>query len=253
MTRDGSGADWTIGADGHFATTQWSLVLQAAATHSPEVAAVALESLCRLYWYPLYVYVRRRGYAPPDAQDLTQQFLARFLEHGSFARADPARGRFRGFLLKSLQHFLADDWRRAHRAKRGGGLSNLPWDGEIAEHRFAGEAREPTTPEQAYDLHWALEMLDRVVGRLGEEYAKSGKARLFAALQDALWGSEVGSAYGEIARELTMSAGALRVAVHRLRTRYRELLRTEVARTVQDPGEVDEELHYLIRVVGGET
>jgi RNA polymerase sigma-70 factor (ECF subfamily) len=255
MTEDNSGAERAVEADGHeghFATTHWSLVLRAAAVDSPAMAAAALETLCQTYWYPLYVYVRRRGHGPSDAQDLTQQFFARFLEQGSFARADPTRGRFRSFLLKSLQHFLLDDWKRAHRAKRGGGMAPLALDSGAAEHRFAAEAKDRISPELAYDERWALTLLDRVLKRLGEEYARAGKTGLFAALQEYLWGSEGAAAYGQIAPELGMTEGALRVAVHRVRTRYRELLRAEVGHTVHDPTDIDEELHYLIRVVGGD-
>lgn len=251
MTEENSGAERAVGADGHFTTTHWSLVLRAAAADSPTMAAAALETLCRTYWYPLYVYVRRRGYGPSDAQDLTQQFFAGFLEQGSFARADPTRGRFRSFLLKSLQHFLLDDWKRAHRAKRGGGMALLALDSEVAERQFAADAKDRISPELAFDERWALTLLDRVLKRLGEEYARAGKTGLFAALQKHLWGTEGAAAYAQIAQELGMTEGALRVAVHRVRTRYRELLRAEVGHTVHDPAEIDEELHYLIRIVGG--
>jgi RNA polymerase sigma-70 factor (ECF subfamily) len=188
-----------------------------------------------------------------DAQDLTQQFFAGFLEKQSFSLADPARGRFRTFLLKSLQHFLADDWRRAHRAKRGGGAFELPLDGAAAETRYAAELTDAMTPERAYEERWAMTLLDQVLARMREEYGRAGKARLFEALQDLLWGPDVSVSYRALATELAMTEGALRVAVHRLREHYRERLRAEVAHTVSHPSEVDAELHYLISVISGGT
>jgi RNA polymerase sigma factor (sigma-70 family) len=233
-----------------FATTHWSVVL-AAGQGGTLQAAAALEQLCRTYWYPLYVYVRRRGYGVEDAQDLTQQFFAGFLAKESFSLADPARGRFRTFLLKSLQHFLADDWKRAHRAKRGGGAFQLPLDGAAVETRYAAELADPMTPERAYEQRWAMTLLEQVMTRMREDYVRAGKGRLFAALQDLLWGPDVSVSYGTLATELAMTQGALRVAVHRLREHYRERLRAEVAHTVSHPSEVDAELHYLISVISG--
>ena len=153
-----------------FATTHWSVVLAAADQETPEAAA-ALENLCKSYWYPLYAYVRRRGYSPEDAQDLTQEFFARFLEKGSFSLADPARGRFRTFLLKSLQHFLADDWKRAHRAKRGGGTIPLSLDGVAAEARYAAGLADTATPERLYEERWAMTLLEQVLEQMREDYA----------------------------------------------------------------------------------
>ena len=241
-----------VSTRGEFTTTHWSVVLAAGHDPSPH-AEEALEQLCRNYWYPLYAYVRRRGYGPEDAQDLTQQFFARFLEKGSFSLADPSRGRFRTFLLKSLQHFLADDWKRAHRAKRGGGTIELPLDGVVAEVRYAAEPTESMTPERAYEQRWALTLLEQVLGRMREDYARVGKARLFEVLQDFLWGPDGSGSYAALARDLATTEGALRVAVHRLREQYRERLRAEVAHTVSNPGEVDAELRYLIGVISGGT
>jgi RNA polymerase sigma factor (sigma-70 family) len=235
-----------------FATTHWSVVLAAGREDSPR-SADALEALCRDYWYPLYVYVRRRGYGPEDAQDLTQQFFARFLEKGSFGLADPARGRFRTFLLKSIEHFLADDWKRAHRAKRGGGTVGLPLDGVAAEARYTAELTETMTPERAYEERWATALLDRALGRVREDYERVGKARLFEALQDFLWGPDGSVSYAVLAQDLATTEGALRAAVHRLREHYRDRLRAEVAQTVSHPGEVDAELRYLIGVISGAT
>jgi RNA polymerase sigma factor (sigma-70 family) len=252
MDRPSDAPEPSTKAPGLFTTTRWSVVL-AAGQMDPAQASEALEALCRTYWYPLYVYVRRRGYGPHDAQDLTQQFFARFLEKGSLNLADPTRGRFRSFLLRSLQNSLADDWKRAHRAKRGGGAVELPLDGAVAEARYAAELTAPTTPELAYEQRWALTLLEQVLARMREDYARVGKARLFEALQDFLWGADGSASYATLARELAMTEGVLRVAVHRLRGHYRERLRAEVAHTVSDPGEVDAELRHLIRVISGGT
>jgi len=249
MTTDGGSANaGTRG--GLFATTHWSVVLAAGQEASPQ-SAEALEKLCGAYWYPLYVYARRRGNGPEDAQDLTQQFFARFLEKGSFSLADPARGRFRTFLLKSLQHFLADDWRRAHQAKRGGGKVELPSDSDTAEGRYAVELVETMTPERAFEERWAMTLLEHVLSRMREDYDRAGKARLFEVLQDFLWGTDGSASYAQVAESLAMTEGAIRVAVHRLREQYRERLRAEVAHTVSNPNEVDDELRYLVQAISG--
>ena len=232
-----------------FATTHWSVVLAAGGEPSAR-AAEALEKLCRANWQPLYVYVRRRGYGPEDAQDLTQQFFARFLEKQSLGLADPARGRFRTFLLKSLQNSLADDWKRTHRMKRGGDSVTLSFDRDAVEAGCALELAETMTPERAYEQRWAMTLLEQVLQRMLEDYTRAGKARLFEVLEDYLWGTDGEPSYAQIADELAMSEGALRVAVHRLREHYRERLRAEVAQTVNSPAEVDEELRHLIAVVG---
>jgi len=237
------------GAQPLFATTHWSVVLAAGEQNTPQ-SAEALERLCSTYWYPLYAYVRRRGYSPEDAQDLTQQFFARLIEKRIVSFADPARGRFRTFLLKSLQHFLADDWKRAHRAKRGGGAFEVPLDAAVAEARFAAELTETMTPERAYEEHWAMTLLEQVLERMHADYTRAGKERLFEALQDFLWGPDPSVSYAVLAKDLGLTEGALRGAVHRLREHYRERLRAEVAHTVSAPSEVDEELHYLISVIG---
>ncbi len=237
---------------GLFATTHWSVVLAAGARNTPE-SADALERLCRGDWYPLYHYVRRRGYSPEDAQDLTQQFFARFLEKSSFALADPARGRFRAFLLKSLQRFLTDDWKRTHRAKRGGRTSQVPLDGLLAEKRYAAELTDAMTPERAYEERWAMTLLEQVLDHMRQHYARAGKERLFEALQGFLWGADPSLSYSALAKDLGLTQEALRAAVHRLREDYRERLRTEVAQTVSGPTEVDGELHYLIGMVAAAT
>jgi RNA polymerase sigma factor (sigma-70 family) len=250
MNSPSDGVEPSAKVSGQFTTTHWSVVLAAGQQELPQ-AAEALERLCRTYWYPLYVYVRRRGYQVEDAQDLTQQFFARFLEKGSFSLANPARGRFRTFLLNSLQHFLPDDWKRAHRAKRGGGASELPLDGVTAEARYAAELTDTTTPERAYEERWAMTLLEQVLERMREDYTRVGKARLFEALQDFLWGPDLSVSYAALTKALAMAEGAIRVAVHRLREDYRERLRAEVAHTVSDPSEVDPELRYLISMISG--
>ncbi|MGA2863420.1 MAG: sigma-70 family RNA polymerase sigma factor [Verrucomicrobiota bacterium] len=234
---------------GVFATTHWSVVLAAGDPASPQ-AAEALGKLCRTYWYPLYVYVRRRGYSPEDGQDLTQQFFALFLERESFRRADPARGKFRTFLLHSLQNFLANHWKRAQCLKRGGGTAFLSLDDEDAEHRYAREPATTLTPERAYEKRWAMTLLEQVLANLQQEYTRAGHGRLFEELADLLWGRDASSSYAQRGGRLGMTEGAVRGAMHRLRERYRERLRAEVAHTVADFREVDDELRYLIAVVG---
>jgi RNA polymerase sigma factor (sigma-70 family) len=233
-----------------FATTHWSVVLAVGQQGSPEAAA-ALERLCRTYWYPLYVYIRRHGHSVEDAQDLTQQFFAQVLRKGSIGLADPERGRFRTFLLHALRNFLANEWKRARRIKRGGGAACLSLDLEDAEQRYSKEQPAVTiTPERAYEKRWAMTLLERVLADLQQEYAHAGNDRVFDELSDLLWGKDSSISYAQIGRRLGMAEGAVRGAMHRLRERYRERLRTEVAHTVADFQEVDEELRYLIGVVG---
>jgi RNA polymerase sigma-70 factor (ECF subfamily) len=248
MTPTDQDAESTETQRGVFATTHWSVVLAAGHSTSAQ-AAEALEKLCCAYWQPLYVYARRRGHGREEAQDLTQSFFAQFLEKQSFSLADPTRGRFRMFLLKSMQRFLADDWKRAHRLKRGGNKVEIPWDIHASDDHYAAECAETITPERIYEERWAMALLDQVLGFMREDYARAGKSRLFEALQGFLWGAEGSASYAQIADGLGMTEGAIRVAVHRLREHYRERLRAEVAQTVSDPGEVDDELRHLIRVI----
>ncbi len=231
-----------------FTTTHWSVVMAAADQKTPGAAA-ALEQLCRTYWRPLYVYVRRRGYGPEDAQDLTQDFLAAFLSKRAFDGADPTRGRFRTFLLQSLQHFLVDQWKRAHRIKRGGGALPISIDAQEAEERYCRGLAETLTPERAYERRWAMALLEEVLAGMRQDYAQAGKAPHFEVLQEFLWGTDGAASYARVAEKLGLSEGAARVAVHRLRERYRERLRAQVAQIVSEPKEIDEELHYLIQVM----
>jgi RNA polymerase sigma-70 factor (ECF subfamily) len=232
-----------------FPSTHWSVVLAANADNSTHADA-ALEQLCRTYWYPLYVFVRRRGHSPEDAQDLTQQFFALFLRKEYFRLADRAKGRFRTFLLHALEHFLINEWKRTQRTKRGGGITPLSLEVEQAEHRYANEPATTLTPERAYERQWAATLLERVLSTLRQDYAVNGNSRLFAELAELLWGKDGSTTFSEIGGRLGITEGAARGAMHRLRTRYREQLRYEVAQTVNEPGEVDEELRYLISVVG---
>jgi len=233
-----------------FVTTQWSVVLTAADTDTTRSRA-ALEDLCRAYWHPLYHYVRRRGYGPQDAQDLTQSFFARFLERQAVARADPDRGRFRSFLLKSLKHFLADEWDKARALKRGGGQPVLSLDYETEERRLQPEPAELLTPDKAYERRWAIALLDQVYHQLEAEARRQGKVDQFAVLQTALIAPRGSVAYAELAKRADMTEGAVKVAVHRMRKRYRELLKSTIAETVSGPGEVEDELRHLLGVLAG--
>ena len=229
-----------------FATTQWSIVL-AAGDGRLENAVDALSQLCDSYWYPIYAYVRRRGYSAPDAQDLTQSFFARLLEKESLQNADPVRGRFRSFLLTSMKHFLSNERDRASAQKRGGGRATLSLDLAAGESRVNIEPEHDWTPQRLYERQWALTLLELVLGRLETEYQEAGKVRQFELLQGALGGGLQTLSYADVAAELGLSIEAARQAASRMRKRYRALLREEVARTVADPGEVDGELTNLFK------
>ena len=232
---------------GCFVTTHWSVVLAAGRSDTTRAQA-ALEKLCRAYWFPLYAYARRRGHSVEDAQDLTQEFFARVLEHHWLARADQAKGRFRTFLLTAMERFLANEWDKVRALKRGGGHRNIPIQLDTAETRYGVEpAADTRTPEQAFEYRWAMALLDEVVGQLEGEFRGRDQGDLFAALKPCLVGDRASQPYVELARKLDMEAGAVKVAVHRLRQRYRELLRAEIAQTVTTPEEVEEELRFLFR------
>jgi RNA polymerase sigma-70 factor (ECF subfamily) len=233
---------------GQFATTHWSVVLAAGHSSLPG-AQEALETLCRAYWYPLYVYVRRQSQSPHDAQDLTQEFFARFLEKKYLRLADPDRGKFRAFLLKSLKHFLVNEWEKARTQKRGGGQSVIPLDADLAESRYAAEPTQALTLDEAYEKRWAATLIEAVLAHLRESYAADGRLPVFETLKGFIWGDQATLSYADVAVPLGLTEGAVKVAVHRLRGRYRELLRAEVAKTVATPGEVDEELRHLIAVL----
>ncbi len=213
---------------------------EASQTH----ARKALEELCRAYWYPLYAFVRNRGYSSSDAQDLTQSFFTRIIETGGFASADPERGRFRSYLLGALKHFLANEWHRAQAQKRGGGVTFLELDALDPEARYALEPAQSTDPDARFDREWAQELTARAMEELRAESKASGKGELFEALKGSLIGEE--PARSETAARLGMTVGAAKVAVHRLRQRYREILRAEIAETVSDPSDIDDEMRYLV-------
>lgn len=233
-----------------FVTTRWSVVLSAKVKDSPE-AVRALEQLCREYWYPLYAHIRRLGRSPADAEDLTQSFFARLLEKDWLAVADRERGRFRSFLLSSLKHFLANEWDKARAQKRGGHVQIVPLDAPAGEKRLQFEPAAGNAPDLEFDRRWALTLLDTVLARLEREYIANGKARLFDRLKGTLGDERSGIPYPRLATELAMSEGAVRVAAHRLRQRYRELLRDEIAQTVATTAEVEDELRHLFAALSG--
>ncbi|HYG33252.1 MAG TPA: sigma-70 family RNA polymerase sigma factor [Clostridia bacterium] len=235
-------------ADARFVTTHWSVVLAAGQTDVTR-AQTALARLCQTYWYPLYAYVRRRGYSPHDAQDLTQAFFEHLLERHALASADPARGRFRSFILTALNHFLASEWTKAHAQKRGGDHQFISLDLAAAEKRYDLEPVDTSSPDKLFDKQWALTLLDEVLNRLEAEYQQNGKADLFAVLKQTLTGASDSQPYALLATKLSMNENTVKVAVHRLRKRYRELLRIEISNTVADPGEADEELRELFNVL----
>jgi RNA polymerase sigma-70 factor (ECF subfamily) len=233
-----------------FASTRWSLVAAAGQRESPESAA-ALASLCRLYWYPLYAYARRRLPTAEDAQDLTQEFFARLLEKEYLRQVDRQRGSFRSFLLTAFRHFLAKERDRAHAQKRGGGRPHLSLDFQVGERRYQLEPTHASDAEALYERGWALTLLEQALVQLREELARAGKGRLFEALKGTLTGEDAPRPYAELADELGLSAEAIKVTVHRLRRRYGELLRTEIAQTVSSPVEVEDELRNLFAALGG--
>ena len=233
-----------------FVTTHWSVVLDARRADTGR-ARDALARLCQTYWHPLYAYVRRVGHSPHDAQDLTQEFFARLLAKNSLAGADESRGRFRSFLLASLKHFLANEWDKARAQKRGGGHTPIPIDAALAETSCHFEPADTTTAEKIFERRWALTLLDVVLRRLREEYLTTGREELFEQLKPTLTEASRTVRYAEIASRLGTSEGAVKVAVHRLRHRYRELLRAEIADTVASPGEVDDELRNLFAALAG--
>jgi RNA polymerase sigma factor (sigma-70 family) len=233
-----------------FVTTHWSVVLTAGRSDTPR-ARDALAKLCQTYWYPLYAYVRRRGQTPEDAQDLTQEFFARLLEKNWVGNADQAKGRFRSFLLSAMNHFLADEWDKARAQKRGGGVPLLPLQLDTAETRYGIEPADPMTPERSFERRWALTLLEEVLNRLRTLYEQEGKADLFARLHPCLVGERTAQPYADLAETMGVSEGTVKSAVHRLRQRYRQLLRDEIANTVAGADEVDEELRHLYAVLAG--
>lgn len=227
-----------------FVTTHWTVVLAAGQRHTAQ-SDHALEALCRTYWFPLYAYVRRRGYAKADAEDLVQAFFARFLAKNYLAGLSEERGRFRAFLLAALKNFLINEWKHANRQKRGGGEVPLSLDWETADTKFQVAAQNEPSPDQAFDREWALALLSKVIEQLQAECATEGKTKLFEQLKVFLAAGKSETAQSEVAKALGLEEGAVRVAVHRLRKRYRQLLRDEIANTLSDPAMVDEEMRAL--------
>ena len=233
--------------DGRFLTTRWSVVRNAGRASASSSAA--LSELCEAYWYPLYAFVRRSGHGADEARDLTQGFFARLLEKREFEGADPERGRFRTFLLNGMKFHLANEREKARALKRGGGRAPLSIDHGQADSRYGLEATDELTPERLFERAWALALVDRVLDALGEEYAARGKGALFDALRSTLTGG-AGESRAELAERLDTTENALKVAIHRLRARFGERLRGEIADTVADEADIEDELRHLFDVLG---
>jgi RNA polymerase sigma-70 factor (ECF subfamily) len=229
-----------------FATTHWTVVLAAGRSSAPE-ADRALEELCRTYWYPLYAFVRRQGHSKEDAEDLTQGFFARFLERNYLEGLRSEKGRFRAFLLAALKHFLANEHDRAGRQKRGGGVAPLSLNWQDADARYQIDPADLLSPNKLYDRAWATTLLEQVIARLRDECAAEGKGQVFQQLKPFLTMGKNAIPYAQAAASLGLNEGAARVAVHRLRKRYRELLRQEIAQTLSEPADLEEELRALFR------
>ena len=233
-----------------FVTTRWTVVLAAGSQHTPQ-SDTALEQLCRSYWFPLYAYVRRRGYAKEDAEDLTQAFFARLLAQNFVGDAAAERGKFRAFLLAALKNFLANEWDKAQRQKRGGEAPHFSVDWQSAETQFQIAASPADHPDRVFDCEWALTLLETVLERLAAEWKAEGRSTLFESLKIFLTAERDALSHAETAETLGMSAGAVRVAVHRLRKRYRQVLRDEVAQTLAHPGQIEEEMRTLFNSFQG--
>jgi RNA polymerase sigma factor (sigma-70 family) len=233
-----------------FLTTRWSVVLAARSARTTD-ASHALESLCRTYWHPLYAYARRRGHSPQDAEDLTQGFFEKLLEKSWLAAVEQERGRFRQFLLMAFKRFLVNEHDHAQRLKRGGGAHAVPLDTVLGEKLYREETSPSASADEVYDRRWALSLLDSTLSRLRSEFESSGRAREFDILKPQLTAPRGNVPYAEIALELQTTDGAARVAVHRLRKRFREIFREEIAHTVESPAELEDELRHLITVLAG--
>ena len=232
-----------------FAPTRWSVVLKAARQAGPG-AEEALAILCETYWFPLYAFVRRQGHSPHDAEDLTQAFFARLLEKRYLENIQREGGRFRSFLLTALKRFLANEWDRARTEKRGGKRTIIALEGGSAESRYQIEPAHELSPDKLFERQWAQALLDRVMNRLREEHANEGKADWFARLSGTLGRPRGAAPYRELAAALGTTEAAVKMGAHRLRARYRALLRAEVAHTVAQPEEIEEEIRHLFAVFG---
>jgi RNA polymerase sigma factor (sigma-70 family) len=243
-----SQSECSPGRDGRFMTTHWSLVLRASGRNGPD-SSEALASLCELYWYPAYAFVRRTGYSADQSADLTQEFFTHMLEKSSFDHVTPDAGRFRSFLLACLRHFLSNERDRAQALKRQDHRPPMPMEISTAEGRYVLEPRDELTPERIFERRYALAILERALASLRDEQAAGGKERSFEMLKGFLTGDSAGISYAAVARSLGSTEGATKVAVHRLRRRFRDFLMEQVAATVDDPSEVREEIRYLLRAV----
>jgi len=239
-----------LAGDGRFATTHWSVVLAAGEPESTRYRQ-ALESLCRTYWFPLYAYLRRQGHDADRAEDYVQAFFASLLEKHGLRLADPKRGRFRSFLLASLKHFLANERARAGAQKRGGGMKILSLDIEAAESQYATQQRGELSADKLFERSWALTVLERTMARLRAEATTKKKQKLFDRLQVYMTAKDSTASYRRAAEELNMTEGAVKVAAHRLRKRYRELLRDEIAQTVTTEDQINEEIRDLFAALAG--
>jgi RNA polymerase sigma-70 factor (ECF subfamily) len=237
-----------LGESGLFRTTHWSVVLNAGDLNSPEATA-SLATLCQTYWYPLYCCVRRHGYSPDDAKDLTQAFFEKLLTKNQIALADPERGRFRTFLLRALENFLRNEYRDRETLKRGGDREIVSLEAEMAEERYAEEPPDQLSPAAFYERQWASTLLERVLNLLRSEFTASGRSELFVELEPHLWGDDTSTPHARIGELLGMTAVAVRVTLHRLRQRYHELLRAEIANTLGNPNETEDELRHLRQVL----
>ncbi len=233
---------------GAFSTTHWSVVLGAGQSDLAGVTA-ALERLCRTYWYPIYAFVRRRGSDPHESEDLTQSFFAFLLEKDTLKKVDRQKGKFRTFLLAALTNFLNNEWDKSRTLKRGGQQQIISLDETVAEELYRHEAVESLTPEKLFERRWAWALIEQVLARLKQEYASGAKADLFAKLEPALTGETPPGVFGQWAGELSMSEGAVKVALHRLRRRFGEVLRSEIAHTVSSPEEIDDEIRHLFAAI----
>jgi RNA polymerase sigma factor (sigma-70 family) len=236
------------GRGGVFPSTHWSVVLTAAQGGLP-AADAALASLCQAYWHPLYAFVRKRGHTPEEAEDLTQEFLARLVHKDLLKGLTQEGGKFRSFLLTALKRFMANEWQREHAQKRGGGLVFISLD-HTAEAHYQSHLADGITPEILFERQWAVTVLNRVLSRVQDEYGRAHKQDLFARLQNFLPGAKEQLSYAEVASALQLQETAVRMATHRLRRRYGQLLREEIAATVSTPDEIDEEIRHLIAVAG---
>lgn len=233
----------TGGGGRHFATTHWSIVLRAGDSQASQ-RSVALETLCAAYWHPLYAFVRGNGYGPEESRDLTQEFFARLLEREWLKEADPQRGKFRTFLLAALKHFLANEWKAANRQKRGGNATFLSMEELGAAEQYVPEFTDAMPPDRLYDRRWAEQVLARVIERLRQEWTDAGQSVRYEVLRTFLVEDD-GPSYAELGAELGLSESGVASAIHRLRRRYGELFRAEIAETVGEEAEVEEEIRYL--------